>query len=487
MRKLSQLSPADHTPLMRVLFGHSPPSPPHASLPAEEFDFLTPGLNESQKEAVRFALAAPEVALIHGPPGTGKTQTLIELIRQFLRLSLRVLVCGPSNISVDNIVSRLPPTTPMVRLGHPARLLPAVLAHSLDVLTTTSPAAAIVRDVRRELDEQQARVRKTRSGKERRAVYAEMRELRKEYRVRERRCVGELVRTSRVVLGTLHGVGGWQLGREVFDVVVVDEASMALESQCWVALLGAKKVVLAGDHLQLPPTVKSANVKGTAKGTALSREQAGLERTLFDRLLEMYGDDVKRMLTVQYRMNEEIMRFPSEELYGGKLVAHEAVRGRLLSDMEGVAGGEDTDVPVVLWDTQGGEFPEGTEDEEIGKRGVMVGESKSNEMEALVVAMHVRKLVKAGVKPDDMAVLTPYNAQLALLSRELREEFPGIELGSVDGFQGREKEAVIVSLVRSNAEGEVGFLGEKRRLNGEISSLENLACLSLPDFLCDIC
>lgn len=405
----------------------------------------------------------------------------------------RILVCGPSNISVDNIVERLSPhNVPILRLGHPARLLPSVLNHSLDVLTQTSEAGAIVKDVRSEMDAKQASIKKTKSGKERRQIYGDLRELRKEYRERERRCVSNLVGGSKVVLATLHGAGGFQLRNEEFDVVIIDEASQALEAQCWVPLLAAKKVVCAGDHLQLPPTIKSINskVKLEPKDGAKPIKGMTLETTLFDRLLALHGSSIKRMLTTQYRMHEKIMRFPSDELYGSKLIAADAVKARLLKDLEyEVDDNEDTTEPVIFIDTQGGDFPERNEEDDKDNpkkgKGSLTGESKSNEMEAVLVRQHVKQLVVAGVRPDDIAVVTPYNAQvnpftttdigsanvyprrqLAILA-PLKDQFPGIELGSVDGFQGREKEAVIVSLVRSNPEGEVGFLGEKRRLNGE--------------------
>lgn len=161
-----------------------------------------------------------------------------------------MLVCGPSNISVDNIVERLAPhKVPIVRLGHPARLLPSVLNHSLDILTRTSEAAAIVNDVRKEMDAKQASIRKSKSGRERKAIYEDLKELRKEFREREKKCVGSLVRSSKVVLATLHGAGGFQVKNEDFDVVIIDEASQALEAQCWIPILGslaAKKLILAG-------------------------------------------------------------------------------------------------------------------------------------------------------------------------------------------------------------------------------------------------
>lgn len=497
MEKMVKMTEFEYSHFMRVAFGHTTP----LQLDTETcgpVEFLDPTLNDSQKDAIRFALASRDIALIHGPPGTGKTHTLIELILQLVQRKKRVLVCGPSNVSVDNIVERLAPKkVPVVRIGHPARLLPSVLEHSLEVLTQTSDAGGIVKDIRKEIDEKQASIRKTRSGRERRGIYDDLKLLRKEFRQRESKCVDNLVRESSVVLATLHGAGGHQLKNQKFDVVIIDEASQALEAQCWISLLGAEKVVLAGDHLQLPPTVKSTGQKSkdetskdeTSKGTEEKTDTntdvetlkgVSLERTLFDRLLALHGPGIKRMLTTQYRMHEKIMRFPSDELYEGKLIAGDAVKARLLIDLPyEVEGTDDTQEPLVFWDTQGGDFPEKAEDE-ISKKGALLGDSKSNEMEAMVVARHVDNLIDAGIRPDSIAVITPYNGQLALLSRMLREKYPGLELGSVDGFQGREKEAVVVSLVRSNTEHEVGFLGEKRRLNGMLFPL----CFSR---LCSCC
>ncbi|KAJ5916148.1 hypothetical protein N7504_000163 [Penicillium tannophilum] len=483
MEKMVKMTEGDHSHFMRVAFGHTTPLQPDEI--TEPIEFLDPTLNDSQKDAIQFALGSKDIALVHGPPGTGKTHTLIELIMQFVQRNKRILVCGPSNVSVDNIVERLAlKKVPVVRIGHPARLLPSVLEHSLEVLTQTSDAASIVKDVRKEMDEKQASIRKTKSGRERRVIYDDLKHLRKEFRERESKCVDNLVRESSVVLATLHGAGGHQLKNQKFDVVIIDEASQALEAQCWISLMSAEKVVLAGDHLQLPPTVKSTNQKSkdAPKKDAPDDKEIlkgfSLERTLFDRLLALHGTGIKRMLTTQYRMHDKIMRFPSDELYESKLMAADAVKARLLVDLPyEVRGTDDTQEPLVFWDTQGGDFPEKTEDAEVSKKETLLGESKSNEMEALVVARHVDNLVDAGVRPEDIAVITPYNGQRALLSQMLREKYPGLELGSVDGFQGREKEAVVVSLVRSNEEHEVGFLGEKRRLNVAMTRPKRHLCI----------
>lgn len=296
-----------------------------------------------------------------------------------------------------------------------------MLNHSLDVLTRTSDAGAIVQDVRAEMDAKQASIRKTRNGRERRAIYADLKALRKEYRQRERACVANLITRSKVVLATLHGSGGFQLRDERFDVVLIDEASQALEAQCWVPLLSASKAVCAGDHLQLPPTIKSLRSSSKTSSSPKKTGAVSLETTLFDRLLALHGPAIKRMLTTQYRMHESIMRFPSDALYEGRLVAADAVKARLLADLPyPVERTDDTTEPLVFIDTQGGDFAEQRDDDEDDggdgkkvRRSLVHGESKSNAMEAALVRQHVRALIGAGVRAGDVAVVTPYNAQVS--------------------------------------------------------------------------
>lgn len=235
--------------LTRILLGHSSPSRPltvsDAGYPLSSFKLFDTTLNASQVEAVKHALLSPEVALIHGPPGTGKTYTLVEIIRQLVKLDHRVLVCGPSNISVDNIVERLSKTgIPLVRIGHPARLLPSVVDHSLDILVRSSSAGEIVKDIRSELDTNLNKLSKVK-GKARREAYGEIRTLRKEFRQRERKGVDDIMSSSKVVLSTLHGAGSFNVINQKFDVVIIDEGSQALEASCWIPLLNAEKVILA--------------------------------------------------------------------------------------------------------------------------------------------------------------------------------------------------------------------------------------------------
>jgi DNA polymerase alpha-associated DNA helicase A len=487
MNRLQKLTPSSTSSLTQVLFGQSSPTPISPSDLEAPIEYTNDTLNPSQKAAIQHALASREISLIHGPPGTGKTHTLIELIQQLVKRGSRVLVCGPSNISVDNIVERLAPCKiPMVRLGHPARLLPGILDHSLDVLSRNS---------------------KTKTGKERKAVWAEMRDLRKEFRQRETRVVGDLLKSSKVVLATLHGAGGTLIKDEVFDVVIVDEASQALEAQCWIPIMGVKgvqKLILAGDHLQLPPTIKSSNLKSAGPAAALAqglvkktqtlslnndndndkKEPSAkidptikLETTLFDRLLALHGPSIKSLLNTQYRMHFDINAFPSAALYNNALLCAETVKHRLLTTLPyPVHSTDETSQPLIYYDTQGSDFPETIEDADSGFKGksALLADSKINEGEAAVVRWHVKKLVAAGVREEDIAVITPYNGQLGVIRDLMKADFPAVEMGSVDGFQGREKEAVVVSLVRSNGRREVGFLGERRRLNGMLK--KSLVC-----------
>jgi DNA polymerase alpha-associated DNA helicase A len=263
-------------------------------------------------------------------------------------------------------------------------------------------------------------------------------------------------------------------------VVIIDEGSQALEAQCWIPLLlgtGVSKLILAGDHLQLPPTVKATSKppKIAQPKEKRFRIPTSLEETLFSRLLNLHGNDIKRLLNVQYRMHQDIMHFPSKYLYDSELVADESVAKRLLSDLPDVEENEDTTLPVLFIDTQGGDFPEAVDNDESKKPST--SSSHSNPLEAALTINYVRSLIAAGVKDTEIAVITPYNGQLALLSSALRPDYPGLELGSVDGFQGREKEAIVVSLVRSNDKREAGFLKEGRRLNVAMTRARRHLCV----------
>ncbi|CAO3677560.1 unnamed protein product [Rhizopus microsporus] len=456
--------------LINVLLGQSDISTPQKM---SDIQFFDETLNDSQKEAVRFALGSNEIALVHGPPGTGKTYTLVEIIRQLVvNQGQRVLVCGPSNISVDNLVERLAQhRLQVVRVGHPARVLPTVIDHTLDVITRTCDSGRIVADIRKEMDDTLAKIGKSKNRTERRAMYSLMKDLRKDYRVRERKVIDEVLTNAQVTISTLNGAASRNMMNREFDVVVIDEATQALEAECWIALLKAKKAILAGDHLQLPPTVKSPiKIQTSLKSKGLSTD-TDLTTTLFDRLLAMYGNRIKRMLTVQYRMHKKIMEFSSKELYENKLVADESVAEHVLADLPEVEHTENTESPIVMIDTSDtGLSHEVTDD-------AQEEQSKANELEVQLAVQHVKALLEEGLQEDQIGIITPYAFQVSKLRREIREHWPGIEIGTVDGFQGREKEAIILSLVRSNEMGEVGFLAEKRRLNVAMTRAKRHLCV----------
>ncbi|KAK9825119.1 hypothetical protein WJX74_010900 [Apatococcus lobatus] len=447
-RSLAQAGPGSG--LVDVAFQRRPPrfqqNPP-------AWQPLNTGLDESQVRAVGRALAAQDVALIHGPPGTGKTTAVVEVILQEVARGNKVLASAASNMAVDNLVERLSKADPrlsVVRLGHPARLLPQVLENSLEAHVYRSDNSALARDCRKEIKDANSRLLKLgrKDYQERRAIRTELKGLAKEERQRQERAVKEVLGKAAVVCSTLAGIGVRMLHGATFDVAVIDEAAQALEAAAWSALLRAPKAVLAGDHLQLPPTVLSKEA-----------ESKGMGRTLFERLHGLYGDDVSQMLTVQYRMHKDIMSWASAALYHNLLTAHSSVAHHTLSDLPGVQVGEQKEEglgPLLLLDTAGCDMDEQAEDG---------SGSKYNDRETEVTWAHAHTLLEAGLKPQDIGIITPYNAQVARLRGLRPSQLAALEVSTVDGFQGREKEAVVISMVRSNHGGEVGFLADKRRMN----------------------
>jgi predicted DNA helicase len=233
------------------------------------------------------------------------------------------------------------------------------------------------------------------------------------------------------------------IGPRRFDVAIIDEACQSIEPGCWIPLLRCDRVILAGDHCQLPPTIVSHEAA-----------QQGLGISLFERLVDRYETPIARRLTIQYRMHQSIMEFSSNEFYDGQLVADDSVREHRLCDLPGIATTPLTEAPLEYIDTAGASFDEQLEPD---------GESRLNRQEATLVVNKVRQLLECGVDACDIGVITPYAAQARLL-REAASPF-GIEIDSVDGFQGREKEAIIITLVRSNTQGDIGFLSDVRRMN----------------------
>ena len=425
---------------------------------------------------MRFSLGESEVTLIHGPPGTGKTFTLIEIIRQLVQKGERILVCGPSNVSVDNILERLHhhlKGNKILRIGHPARLFQANRMHALDIVSKTGDHGQVTRELREEIDQKLSKISKTRSGRERREIYNDVKILRKDYRVREKKVLTNIILEAQVVVCTLHGAGSYSLrnavqgaGRPLFDTILIDEVSQSLEAQCWIPIMDfpdAKKLIIAGDNMQLPPVVMSKGLK----------TKNILEKTLFDRIESLkFGVKVKQLLSIQYRMNSQIMEFPSQQFYEGRLVAHISVASQLLCELPGVARIDETEAPVMWIDTQGDDFLESSM-EESNK----FDTSKCNENEAYLVCKYVTLLISHGVQPDCIGIIAPYSAQVSLLSQLIHEKYEDVEIATVDGFQGREKEVIVLSLVRSNEKGEVGFLGEERRLNVAMTRPKRQLCV----------
>ncbi len=439
--------------LRRVLLGERPPE----FAPEAPFAPLDPSLNPSQQEAVRFALSAKELAVIHGPPGTGKTTTVVELVRQAVRRGDRVLACAPSNLAVDNLLERLVAHGERaVRLGHPARVLPELQAHTLDLMVEEHPDVRLARKLAKEAFALFRKAGKwTRAKPEpgaRRDMRQEARGLLADGRRLESQAADHVLDTAAVVCATTTGVDCTVLGPRAFDLVVIDEACQSTEPGCWLPLLRGRRVVLAGDHCQLPPTVVSREAAAQGYGVSLQ-----------ERLVDLYGPAIARMLRTQYRMHEAIMTFSSREFYGGALEADASVRGHLLRDLPGVAAGPLTETPVWFIDTAGAGYDEEVEPD---------GESRLNRQEAEVVRRTGQALLSAGLGASDLAVITPYAAQARLLRGLL--PVPGLEVDSVDGFQGREKEAVLISLVRSNPEGGIGFLADVRRMNVALTRARRL-------------
>ncbi|CAL5341009.1 unnamed protein product [Camellia sinensis] len=441
--------------LVPVLFGERPPT---VSKKDVTFSLFNTNLDHSQssclhfrtlkqflfcfkKDAISKALSSKNIFLLHGPPGTGKSTTVVEIILQEVKRGSKILACAASNIAVDNIVERLVPyRVKLVRVGHPARLLPQVLDSALDAQALNG------------------KLLKTKDKNSRRDIRRELKTLSKEERERQVLAVADVIKSSDVVLTTLTGALSRKLEGTSFDLVIIDEAAQALEIACWIALLKGSRCILAGDHLQLPPTIQSVEA-----------EEKGLGRTLFERLTDLCGDEVTSMLTVQYRMHELIMTWSSKELYNSKIEAHPCVAAHMLYDLEGVKKSSSTEPTLILIDIAGCDMEEKKDEED----------SRMNEGEAEVAITHAKRLVQSGVQASDIGIISPYAAQVVLLKmmRSNEDKLKDMEISTVDGFQGREKEAIIISMVRSNSKKEVGFLSDRRRMNVAVTRARRQCCL----------
>ncbi|MCE9673324.1 DNA2/NAM7 family helicase [Myxococcus stipitatus] len=430
-----------------VLLGNEPP---RADTPRP----FEPGrpLNPEQLDAVGRALAAEDFFLVHGPPGTGKSTVLAEVAAQAVARGQRLLCTAASNAGVDHLLDLcLAQGLRAIRVGHPARVAPRLQEHTLDIVVEEHPDRVISRDLFDEAFSLLGYARRQRTqGRSRerfanaRASTTEAKALLDEARTLERKAVRAVLANADVVCVTLASLDSGVLSGEAFDLALLDEATQATEPLTLLGFLRAPIVILAGDPQQLPPTVLSQEAA-----------RAGLAVSLFERLLADHGDGVKRMLREQYRMNERIMDFPSREMYGGQLRAHPSVAHRVLAQV--LTPGADVDAPPVLFlDTAGKGFEEEVEP---------TTRSLFNTGEADLVEARVRALLAAGLPQRELAVIAPYSAQALRLRERLEPFAPEVEVDTVDAFQGREKDAVLVSLTRSNGEGQLGFLTDLRRVN----------------------
>ena len=342
-----------------------------ASTSIDDFLTLDKSLNESQRHAVHFALAANDLAIIHGPPGTGKTTTLVELIRQIVRRGQTVLACAPSNLAVDNLLEKLLAAGEnAIRLGHPARVMPELREHTLDLLVENNPEVRLAHKLSREAYALRAKSWKTTRARPepgaRQAMRQEARQMLAEARQIEDQVIERLLAAAPILCATATGLDQEVLGNRVFDWCIMDEASQSTEPGAWIPLQYANRLILAGDHCQLPPTVISG--EAAAEGFNIS---------LLERLMTQIGPSIANRLTVQYRMHQAIMDFSSHEFYEDSLQADPSVRQHLLQDLPGVAANELTGTPVHFIDTAGANYDEAVEPD---------GESRLNPQEAEICA-----------------------------------------------------------------------------------------------------
>ena len=433
--------------LRDICFGDAParfgsPSPLH---------FFDAGMNAPQREAVSMAMRAEDIAFLHGPPGTGKTRTLVEIIRQAQGRGERILATAASNTAVDNLAERLADAgLRIVRLGHPARIAEKIEAHSLDRLLDDTEEMTMARrwirearEIRRRIERRIARGELKRD--ERIAMKREASDLTHDAKKALRSAQASILQQAAVICCTAAGADSSLLGDLRFDRIILDEATQAVDPIALCALSHAGVVVMAGDPLQLPPTVID-----------LQAEREGLGETIFSRQYQQSEANAISTLTVQYRMHEQIMAFPSLQLYEGRLEADASCRTHRLEDL-GILPDPLRPTPLIFLDTAG----KGWQEERAAE-----DPSLSNPEQAERTAAEARRLLNRGVPHKDIAIITPYYGQARLLRHLLHPEHKaGLEIGTVDGFQGREKEAILVDLVRSNDDGQLGFLTDIRRAN----------------------
>lgn len=424
--------------LREILYGAKPPEF------KEGFNVQSVQLNPVQNKALTNIFNAKDIAIIHGPPGTGKTTTLVNAIKEVVKNEKQVLVCAQSNAAVDLLVEKLDGLDVQVlRLGHPARLTKEVIENSLDVRITKHAFFNELKELRKRAEAFKRQGNKykrqfgTNERMQRQLIMKEARLLREDADRVESQITQDLMDRAQVIACTLVGATHHLLRERTFRSVFIDEASQALEPACWIPILKAHRVIMAGDHLQLPPTVKS-----------LKAGKSGLSETLFDKAIHRTNATV--MLQTQYRMHPDIMKFSSEYFYNGRLeVANEILKRHDIELRE----------RLVFIDTAGCGYSEKVNPETL---------STYNVEEANLLIKHLNNL---GITNEFVGVIVPYKAQTILLNELLLKETnldsvrAQITVNTVDSFQGQERDVIYIGLTRSNTKGEIGFLKEYRRMN----------------------
>lgn len=418
---------------------------------AETFSFdpiRFPWLNPAQEQAVNNVLRAKDVAIVHGPPGTGKTTTLVEAIYETLRRENQVLVCAQSNMAVDWISERLVDRgVNVLRIGNPTKVNDKMLSFTYERRFADHPDYPQLWSIREA-------IRKLRQNRKRRrdeGYHQKIERLKSRATELEIRINAELFGEARVIASTLAGSASRLLAGQKFGTLFIDEAAQALEPACWIAIRRSSRVILAGDHCQLPPTVKS-----------IEALRGGLGTTLMERIVRQ-KPDVVTLLKTQYRMNEQIMRFSSDWFYGGMVEAAPQIRFRGILDF---------DNPMAWIDTADVEGKEEFVGESFGRINRAEAQLTLDTLQEYFTKIGKQRILDERI---DVGVISPYRAQVQLLRRLIKKKeffkpYRGlISVNTVDGFQGQERDIIVISLVRANADGQIGFLSDLRRMNVAIT------------------
>lgn len=431
--------------LREVLLGKAP------ALRRETGPVRFPWLNASQEKAVNQVLCAKEVAVVHGPPGTGKTTTLVEAVYETLHRENQVMVSAQSNTAVDWIAEKLVDRgIPVLRIGNPTRVNDKMLAFTYERRFEAHSDYPELWQIRKTIREMLGRLRK--SGREdRERLHNQLIKLRVRATSLEIRIDTELFTEARVIACTLVGAASRVLERKRFSSLFIDEAAQAIEAACWIAISRADRVILAGDHCQLPPTIK-----------CIEAAREGLGRTLLEKVV-LHKPETVSLLKIQYRMHEDIMRFSSRWFYHDELEAAPEVKYRGILDF---------DTPVSWIDTSELDLQEKAVAEGTGRLNTGEAELLVRELKNYMERIGIRRILEEHI---DFGVISPYRAQVHYLRHLLKKEpfFRPcrrlITVHTVDGFQGQERDVIMISLVRANEKGQIGFLRDLRRMNVAIT------------------